>query len=132
MRRSPADGPRRQQSDAVFLYHQPYPPIRLAERFRMRQNHRPYLLFGNRRLIPTLEEAAFIDFTGDLASLHAMSGAGKEEYYGFFEFHYKLNGSQPIIFMVIVEIVARILISNRFLPIKRVITTFFCGFSFSI
>ena len=53
----------------------------------MRQNHRPYLLFGNRRLIPTLEKAAFIDFTGDLVSLHTMTGLCKEEYYGFFEFH---------------------------------------------
>ncbi len=31
-------------SDAVFLYHQPYPPIRLDKGFRMRQYHRPNLL----------------------------------------------------------------------------------------
>ena len=83
-----ADGPRR-HSDAIFLNHQPYPPIRLAERFRMRQYHRPDLLLGNWSLIPTLEEAAFVDFTGDLFRLHSMAGVSKDVYYGFFKFHFK-------------------------------------------
>ena len=98
----------------------------------MRQNHRPDLLLGNRLLIPACIKATIVDLTGDMVSLHSLSGLGKEKYYGFFKFHLTVFDSKLVIIVIIIKIVARILISNRFLPIKRVITTFFCGFSFSI
>ena len=41
------------QGDVFFLYYQLYHFIRLTESLRMRDDHRPNLLLGNRYLIPT-------------------------------------------------------------------------------
>ncbi len=52
----------------------------------MGHNHSIDLLAGDRFVVPALVEFALVDFTGDLLGLHSVTGAGQQEYYGFFEF----------------------------------------------
>ena len=72
-------------NDLYFLYHQPYPPIRLDKGFRMGHDDRVDLLVGDGLAIAAHIEPALVDCAGDLVRLHAVAGRGKEVDDGFCE-----------------------------------------------